>query len=632
MIQKLNNVVVAFLVAVSVTCVKARIAVEPKIIYEKANAGDIKELSIATHQIPRSSDGKDDEVGLDVFQASLQTEDHSETGSKGGEAEKTILPKDLEEVKESQYASLSGLASGSSEAQQNQRQAVESLGLPLEVKTRKTGISFRLIPAGTFTMGNPMSELDNMVAAGIDRRYGEREKEHRVILTQPFYCGTHEVTQGQWQQVMGKNPSHFTSAGQDAPVEQVNWNDCQWFLQKLCQLEGVPNGTFRLLTEAEWEYACRAGTEKLLYNGDLVIKGLYNSPALDPIAWYGGNSGVNYQGAYDSSYWKEKQYRHFQAGTHPVGEKKCNAFGLHDMIGNVWEWCQDWYQDRDDGYPSGSFTDPSGPRSGIGCVHRGGSWISYARSCRSAYRWRFTPDFRNHDLGLRLMLNLSSTVKSSTDQSGSFNAPGTIPIKVVDSDGNPVVGAKIVAIGYLSTNRQYLPLRSDKQGRAVFISNQRPKEFYALHEATGMVGLVEVNARGLIPSITMTLEPSCHVFGRIKAALPYDTDAQMVEATAFISHYPKANTRSIIHFTSKRGNFEFLLPAGHYELLAHGLTNRYLHGLPPHDPLSDQESDHIRQPFTIDTNQRYLDMGVVTVPFYGLATKDTHVEKGRADQ
>jgi formylglycine-generating enzyme required for sulfatase activity len=306
------------------------------------------------------------------------------------------LPDDLAGVPDAKYASLDGLATGSAKAQERQRQAVQQLGLRLEVKTRKTGIVFRLVPAGSFTMGSPEAEKDVMVKAGIPRELIQSETEHQVTLSKAFYCGKFEVTQGQWEQVMGSNPSYLKNAGKDAPVDRVSWDDCQAFLKKLCQMEGVPEGTYRLLTEAEWEYACRAGTQTPLYNGDLVMKGMRNGPALDLIAWYGGNSGVDYEGAEDSSEWPEKQYDHKRAGTHPVGGKRANGFGLCDVIGNVWEWCQDWYAE----YPSGAATDPLGPPSGVERVLRGGGWKDGASSCRSAYRNRTEPD--NPGLGLRL--------------------------------------------------------------------------------------------------------------------------------------------------------------------------------------------------------------------------------------
>ncbi len=325
---------------------------------------------------------------------------------------KTLIPPvaaDLKAVRNASYASLSGLASGSREAQERQKQWVNKLGLPLEVETKKVGIKLRLIPPGTFTMGSSQSEQEECIRSVKSSSYSNRTKDaivkiikaetqHRVTLTKPFYCGMYEVTQGQWTRVMGSNPSKFTGAGYDAPVEQVSWEDCQKFLNKLCELEGVPQGTYRLLTEAEWEYACRAGTSTSLYNGELKILGLSNGPKIDEIGWYSGNSGVSYSGAIDSSKWKETQYSHSKSGTHSVGSKAANAFGLHDMIGNVWEWCSDRYGN----YPGGSTTDPTGASSGSYRVSRGGCWSGSARGCRSAFRGGDTPSGRISLLGFRL--------------------------------------------------------------------------------------------------------------------------------------------------------------------------------------------------------------------------------------
>jgi formylglycine-generating enzyme required for sulfatase activity/C1A family cysteine protease len=266
------------------------------------------------------------------------------------------IPSDLVEVTGASYALLAGLASGSPAAQASQKQAVEQLKLPLEVKTKQTGILFRLIPPGTFTMGSPLSE------AG---RYSN-ETQHQVTLTKAFYCSKFEITQAQWQQVMESNPSYFKSAALNAPVEQVSWDDCQSFLTKLCQQEGVPMGTYRLLTEAEWEYACRAGT---------------------PTPFCYGNSLDWTMASFD-----------YHTTTVSVGSFRPNAWGLYDMHGNVWEWCQDWYGN----YPSEGLTDWLGPASGVGRVIRGGCWHSPAGACRSAdHNWT-TPDDRGYSVGLRL--------------------------------------------------------------------------------------------------------------------------------------------------------------------------------------------------------------------------------------
>ena len=248
------------------------------------------------------------------------------------------------------------------------------------------GIEFVWIPAGEFRMGST------------SRHARSNEKPvTRARISRGFWLGKYEVTQRQWQSVMGSNPSHFKNCGGNCPVERVSWNDVQEFIGKLNARSG--GRPYRLPSEAEWEYGARAGTETDTYAGDLRIAGDRNAPLLDRIAWYGGNSGVSYDGGYDCSDWEEKQYRSNRCGTHPVGQKAPNAWGLHDMLGNVWEWVGNWKGD----YPGGTVTDPSGPLSGSDRVIRGGSWASNARYCRSAYRNGFSPGLRYINLGFRLL-------------------------------------------------------------------------------------------------------------------------------------------------------------------------------------------------------------------------------------
>jgi formylglycine-generating enzyme required for sulfatase activity len=256
------------------------------------------------------------------------------------------------------------------------------------------------IPAGEFLMGSPSGE------EGRD----SDEKQHRVRITRGFYLKATEVTQGEWEAVMGSNPSSFKSCGKTCPVENVSWNDAVTYLNKLSDRERLPrcydaSGTFvglsckgyRLPTEAEWEYAARAGTTGAVYAGTWDIVGKNNAPALGPIAWYGGNSGVSYGGAVDCGDWPEKQEASSKCGTHPVGQKRPNAWGLYDMLGNVWEWTNDWYGD----YPGGTVTDPVGEASGVFRVYRGGSWVDLARYARAADRAGYTPDRRGYYLGFR---------------------------------------------------------------------------------------------------------------------------------------------------------------------------------------------------------------------------------------
>ena len=296
---------------------------------------------------------------------------------------------DLQGVGSADYVSLTGLAKGAARAQRIQKKAVEDLNIPLEVENRFTGIRFRLIPSGSFIMGSSRSE------PGRDAD----ENQHEVAIDDPFYCSKFEITQRQWRKIMGSKKAHFVNAGKSAPVESVSYRDARRFLDALCFKSGVTNITYSLLTEAQWEYACRAGTYASLYTGDITILGLNNAPELDNIGWYSGNSSVNYEDACDSSSWPEKQIAHTQAGTHFGGEKTPNAYGLYDMIGNAWEWCGDWYDD----YPLSYTNNPWGPKYGHYKAIRGGSWESPAHKCRSADRDRGLPGFNDPCLGFRIM-------------------------------------------------------------------------------------------------------------------------------------------------------------------------------------------------------------------------------------
>ena len=207
-------------------------------------------------------------------------------------------------------------------------------------------MEFVRIPAGSFEMGSPEGE------AGRD----DDERAHEVRISRPFYLGKYEVTQGEWEAVMGTNPSEFQGCAR-CPVEQVSWNDVQEFIGKLNGRERGREYRYRLPTEAEWEYAAQAGTTGARYG------------ELGEIAWYDANSG---------------------GSTQSVGQKRANAWGLHDMLGNVWEWVGDWYGD----YQSGAVTDPRGPSMGSPRVIRGGSWSNNARYVRSAYRYNYSPGYR----------------------------------------------------------------------------------------------------------------------------------------------------------------------------------------------------------------------------------------------
>jgi formylglycine-generating enzyme required for sulfatase activity/tRNA A-37 threonylcarbamoyl transferase component Bud32 len=236
------------------------------------------------------------------------------------------------------------------------------------------GIKLKLIPAGTLQMGSNDGEDDE-------------KPVHEVRITKPFYLGVTEVTNAQWQAVMGSGPPSWWKDA-DRPVEQVSWTDAEVFCERLSMRpdERTAGREYRLPTEAEWEYACRAGS-KTPYSfgfGD-------DKTNLGNFAWFTSNSGGE---------------------THAVGQKRPNAWGLHDMHGNVWEWCSDWYG----AYAAGTVTDPIGPAYGSDLVRRGGSWDSSAGGCRSAFRYWNDPSFRGGNLGFRLALSPSGSMPPEAEK------------------------------------------------------------------------------------------------------------------------------------------------------------------------------------------------------------------------
>lgn len=252
--------------------------------------------------------------------------------------------------------------------------------------TNKLGMRFILIPAGSFVMGSPDDEQGR-------ERY---EAQHKVTLTQPFFMQETEVTQDQWKKLVGFNPSAFPDCGGNCPVDTVSWDQCMEFIKILNQWEGTTR--YRLPTEAEWEYACRAGSTTAFANGPitrLFCKDV--DPVLDRIGWYCGNSG----------------YRNPPDGLrpHPVKTKQPNAWGLYDMHGNVQEWVLDSCLWRDIWKGKvGVFTDTySGPRvdplsrEGDRKIFRGGGWHQSARYCRSAYRSYYKPVAKRNSLGFRIV-------------------------------------------------------------------------------------------------------------------------------------------------------------------------------------------------------------------------------------
>jgi formylglycine-generating enzyme required for sulfatase activity len=235
---------------------------------------------------------------------------------------------------------------------------------PPEPYTNSIGMKFVWISPGSFMMGSPKEE----------KLRQDNETQHKVTLTKGFYMGVYTVTQEEWQAVMGKNPSSFKGE-KNLPVEQVSWEDCQEFIKKLREKDKKP---YRLPTEAEWEFACRAGTKTPFHFGETI-----------------STDQANYNGKFTYGDGKKGVYRE---KTTPVGSFPANAWGLHDMHGNVWQWCQDWYGD----YPQKDVVDPQGPDVGKERVLRGGSWLDIPWSCRSASRGRLEPGVRSYVYGLRV--------------------------------------------------------------------------------------------------------------------------------------------------------------------------------------------------------------------------------------
>jgi formylglycine-generating enzyme required for sulfatase activity len=230
--------------------------------------------------------------------------------------------------------------------------------------TNSIGMKLVLIPSGEFLMGSPDSDKD---------AFPQEKPQHRVRITRPFYLGATEVTQGQYRAVLGKNPSGFKGSD-DLPVEFVYWEEAQAFCAKLNELEKgqLSGASYRLPTEAEWEYACRAGTTTRFSFGDA-------EESLGEFAWFAGNSDQK---------------------THPVGQKRPNAWGLYDMHGNVWEWCWDAYEE--DYYRQSPGVDPPGPFQTAGRVERGGGWPYKPRDCRVARRGARPPHDRDPYIGFRV--------------------------------------------------------------------------------------------------------------------------------------------------------------------------------------------------------------------------------------
>jgi formylglycine-generating enzyme required for sulfatase activity len=230
--------------------------------------------------------------------------------------------------------------------------------------TNSIGMKFVWIPPGSFVMGSPKEE----------KLRGNDETQHKVTLTKGFYMGMYTVTQEEWKEIMGKNPSFFKGE-KNLPVETVSWEECQEFIKKLRDKDKKP---YRLPTEAEWEYACRAGTKTPFHFGETI-----------------STDQANYNGDYTYGDGKKGKNRE---KTTPVGSFPANAWGLHDMHGNVWQWCQDNYGV----YLQKDVVDPQGAEKDDTRVLRGGSWLDFPVNCRSASRSWDVFGYRGLSYGFRL--------------------------------------------------------------------------------------------------------------------------------------------------------------------------------------------------------------------------------------
>ncbi len=358
-----------------------RLYLDGELVYERTNLGNVSAPTGAPVRIGGSTYGNRDQGKLDnvvIYNRCLsQAEIRALMGEKPS-ADAKSSPKPAVDP----TGNTPPATSGASREQASLPKEL-SIDLPGGVK-----MEFVLVPAGEFVMGSPEPERQmalEQAKAHNDKWVIERipteGPQHKVKITKPFYLGKYEVAQAQWEAVMGNNPSQFK--GPLNPVEKVGWDDIQQFLAKMSRVrlsESQIHDTecrATLPTEAQWEYACRAGTTTTFYFGD--------NPALLPQhGWYKDNSGGK---------------------THPVGQGKPNAWGLYNMHGNVWEWCSDWC--GKDFYEQSPPVDPVGPPTGSSRVLRGGGWLTHPEGCRSAFRNDGSPGYRGHGVGFRVTLVLS---------------------------------------------------------------------------------------------------------------------------------------------------------------------------------------------------------------------------------
>ena len=318
-------------------------------------------------------------------------------------------------------------------AKEHQKAWSKYLGVPVEI-TNSIGMKFVLIPPGEFMMGS----------RGSDGYAGDRREnpQHRVRITKPFYFGVYAVTQEDYERVMGVNPSYFSAtgqgndqvAGQDTkrfPVENVSWEDAENFCCQMSEIkeENAASRLYRLPSEAQWQYACRAGTTARWYFGARSDENNAAESQLSDYAWFAGNSGGR---------------------THAVGEKKPNAWDLYDIHGNVLEWCADWYDM--DYYKVSPLIDPTGPLSGSRRVLLGGCWNQDACGCRDANRGHYEPWYRNGGTGFRVALVVPDTVGERAKMIGALETGRPSGSLTVDKPSPPSASTSFVrlpAIGSL---------------------------------------------------------------------------------------------------------------------------------------------------------------------------------------
>jgi formylglycine-generating enzyme required for sulfatase activity len=319
-----------------------------------------------------------------------------------------------------------------------------------EVYTNGLGMAFRWCPAGEFEMGSGREEQEMSKSWGWD---ASGELQHPVKLTRGYWMQEREVSQGDWKRVMGGGLSveaecflrserevlvggdkpmklrDFFAANvgenvgrylgiedDDYPMIYVDWEGAKAYCEEITQKERLAGRLdsgwrYALPSEAQWEYACRAGSKDAVYSGMMSVLGKCNAPVLDRIAWYGGNSAVGYPGAgiyfrggiISSAGWEGMAYVGGVCGPRRCGDKASNDWGLKDMIGNVFEWCSDWFGEYG-GSARGPVIDPIGPHQGTAKIRRGGAWDFGALACRAGCRYVADPAFRGSDLGFRVIL------------------------------------------------------------------------------------------------------------------------------------------------------------------------------------------------------------------------------------